>query len=359
MTAEYSLLESVIDYRFPKLSEVRYTQEGIEAIVEKGGVTYPITVTPSFGPEIVNPALDDAVALAYGQRLPAPNPNAPVSLLVGWHANGRCGANCKGCVFSNNRVGNAMSGESRNMSLARPVDPKTMAEIIGFGKKLIYERGLVQLGQTIRLNALLSGDPSYTPYVREIIAMVTQDPEISASRWSTIAAQTSKNPLLAFVDTAASYDESARSSDIVSAHKPRFQVSLHSTDMEARLQHVGHYNNGIFPPGLSPMSDIAAAFYHIKESTGYSSTVSFVLHADSVIDARELRSQIPPDVTYVCVRPIIPTDDDSTHPMPVETFKRLYSDLQDEGYIVVVMPPIGLEMDNIHAKQLHREAVQI
>jgi hypothetical protein len=353
MSPEIIIGESQVDYKInapARLSQVTDTVEGVEAIVEKEGVTYPVTITPSFGPEIVNPDIADAIALAYGQKLPAPNPNAPVSLLVGLQANGRCGADCKGCVFANHRVGSAMGSSA----LARPVDPQTMTEIIALGKTLIAERELVAAGQTIRVNALLSGDPSYTPYVEDLICMVSQDPEISASRWSTIAANTPRHPLRTFVNATYNYVQMSRENEVVAAHKPRFQVSLHSTDIKAREKHVGHYRGEVFPQGLATMSTIAAAFYHIKENTGFSSTVSFVLHAGSVIDPKVLRSEIPPDISYVCVRPIIATDDDSTHPMPLDVFTRLYSDLREEGYTVVVMPPIGLEMDNVYARQYHR-----
>lgn len=359
MTAEFAIDAGAIDTRdrnlfsTVRILEVKDTSEGVEAVVGKAGVTYPITITPSFGAEIVNPTVENAVTLAYGKKLPAPNPTAPVSLLVGLQANGRCGADCKGCVFSNHRVGNSMG----NAALARPVDTQTMSEIIAFGKSLIAQRDLISDGQTIRVNALLSGDPSYTPYLEDLIHMVAQDPDVSASRWSTIAANTPRHPLASFVNAARWFAETSRYNAVISKHKPRFQVSLHSTDMSARERHVGHYRNGVFPQGLADMNTIAAAFYHIKEDTEYNSTVSFVLHADSVIEPNKLRSSIPPDIAYVCVRPIIPTDDDSTRPMTPETFKKLYSDLRDRDYTVVVMPPIGLEMDNIHAKQYHRSLI--
>ncbi len=356
MTAETIIQESQVDYRIgvtAKLSRINYTQEGIEAVVEKAGVTYPITVTPSFGSEIVNPDVENAVELAYGKQLPSPNPNAPVSLLVGLQANGRCGADCKGCVFANHRVGDAMAGGDRIAALARPVDPETMADVIALGKELIYGRRLVENGQTIRLNALLSGDPSFTPYTGDLIRMVASDPDISASRWSTIAAMTNNRPLDAFVSAAQWYYNESHNNPVVAAHKPRFQVSLQSTNYQCRVSHVGHYRGGVFPD-LIPTYEIASTFYEIKQLTGYSSTASFVLHKNSWVNSRTLVNELPPDFTIISLRPIIPTDDDSTKPMRKDSFRRLYSGFREKGYTVVVMPPIGLEMDNIHAKQFHR-----
>lgn len=352
MTAEYRI-DLQATSQETRILEKQRTREGIEVVVVKGVETYPLTVTPSFGPEIVNPDLDSATSLAYGTKFPSPNPQAPYSLLVGLQANGRCGADCKGCVFANHRVGEAMAGSQT--ALARPVDLGTMSELIQQGKAIMREEGLITDKQTIRLNALLSGDPAFTPYVEELITMAITDPDISASRWSTIAADTTRNPLNAFVNAAAVHEQLSRRSSVVASHRLRFQVSLHSTDEGERTKHVSHYRNGRGVRLLST-GKIAEAFYCIRELTGYKPTLSFVLHGGSVIDPKRLQTEIPADLAMVCVRPIIPTDDDSTDPMPVDTFRTLYSDLRDRGYNVIVMPPIGLEMDNISAGQFHRSS---
>jgi hypothetical protein len=178
MTRESIRLEGLPVQESVQYQEPKFTQEGLETVILKGDATYPLTITQSFGPEIVNPDVNVATALAYGVIQPTRKSDAPYAMLVGLQANGRCGADCKGCVFANHRVGEAMNDSNRTKKLARPVDPQTMSEVIAIGKQLISLEG----DQTFRLNALLSGDPAYSPYVPALIDMVMRDPTFSASR---------------------------------------------------------------------------------------------------------------------------------------------------------------------------------
>lgn len=317
----------------------------LEALIEIGGQAYPIVWMPSYGSSIINPNPEEVVAYANG-RVPEVNSDSPMALLVPLQANGRCGADCKGCVFANRRVGNAL--ETSGRALAYPTDPEVMTQIIKAAKYIALESDLVSEGQSFRVNPLLSGDPSFNRHTHELIQVIARNPDIAASRWSTIAVSTEVDPLATFIDAALLVRER------VPAHKLRFQVSLQSTDPEVREKHVGHYRGGVFP-NLEPMDRIAGTFDAIKNITGYSSTLSFVIHQDSVIDPAVIEEHFSADSTWVSLRPMIPTNGENAGPIDSGKLLRLYLGLREKGFTVVMMPTInGMEQDNLKTGQLHR-----
>ena len=308
------------------MAEVVTTRVGssLEASVVVEGGTYLIAFGPSYGPSVVNPSLEAVKSMLRGE-VPTSNPDTPTVMLLPLQANGKCGANCRECTFARSRA--------VGRGLARPTTPEVFNELINVGREIGDREGVLARGQKFRVNALLSGDPSYNKHFGDLVVTTGLNPNITASRWSTIGVRTVSNPLSAF--TAAACDLRLRGS----SHKARFQVSLHSTDPRKRIEHVSYYNEGHLL-SLIPVAEISDAFSEIKSITGESSTLAFVLHGESEIDPRVLADNFSQDNTWISLRPVVITSEQSkTQPMLEIDVLNLYSTLREDGWNVVFMPP--------------------
>lgn len=317
---------------------------GLEATIKIGNDQYTIVWTHSHGRAVFNPNIDTAVAFFTGKEKP---PDVSPTLLLPLMANGRCAADCNGCVFSNQRTANQFREFAPP---ARPISTEVFDKLISSSILLGHNGKIIETLEGFRINALMSGDPAFNPKTYDVIRHVASHGRVFASRWSTIAARTRNNALGTFVHSAETVRHNAP------WHKLRFQVSLHSTDEGKRKAHVGHFRGGTFGD-LFNHEEIAMAFKQIKEVTGAASTLAFVVNADSEINPEVIDKSFNPDTTVVSLRPMIPTNGEQVIPMPDDQFANIYIDLRRRGYDVVVMPTVdGSEMDNQIAGILHRDS---
>jgi hypothetical protein len=310
-----------------------------EVLVVDGNRQLPFLWQNGYASTIINPDLDDVVRYAEGGP-PAVNPNSKV-LLLPIQENGRCAADCEGCVFANSR--NLHTHDNRASRIATPVNPHIMRLMMDNAQESAEANGILDPGERYRVNVLLAGDPSFNRYTSELILLVASNPRVSASRWSTIAMDTSSHPLNSFKEAArqASYW------GLLDSHKLRFQVSLHSTDEEARIKHVEYYSRANYSRLIS-MEDIAGSFSEIKTITGNASTLSFVVHNRSIIDPNVLANIFNTNNTWVSLRPIIPTNGSVDISMPTSEFQDLYLGIREKGFNVLIMPTLdGSEQKNL------------
>lgn len=329
--------ESIIELRnMPILEQLSTTGSGgIEATFRIGMEDrYPIVWTHSYGPTVFNPDLEIAIMLFNGQFVPL---KSEATLLLPLMRNGRCAADCWGCVYSNRRTKDVMV---ESVLPATPVDCPIFHDLVLVSTKLGEENGIIVPESKFRVNALLSGDPAFNPKALKIICDTAQDPRIVASRWSTIAARTKHNSLQTFIDAARFVQ--ARELH----HKLRFQVSFHSTNPERRKAHVGHFRGGTFGDLFTPQ-EIAQTFEEIYSINGAKSTLAFVVDSKSDIDPDIIAQNFSSVTTIVSLRPMIRTNGLEVIQMDDLSFARLYTKLRDQGFDVVIMPTVdGSEMDN-------------
>lgn len=313
------------------------TRGNLQATIEVGGVAYPLVCTSSFGPEVKNP--NNQLVRDYLKGvLPKPHPDSPTTLLLPLQANDRCAANCKGCVFARDIVGEGF--------LALPTTPKTLQVILDNARVLMRKYGLLSANGTFRVGALLSGDPSFNQHTTELIRVFGENPDITAVRLSTIAVKTKNNPLMAILEGARVIKSMESNLNL------RVQVSLHSTNSEKRRFHVSYH--GPLTVKLISMTEINAAFGEIKKVTGFRSTLAFVTDTDTDIDPEVLSAHFDQRYTDISLRPIISTTKYTATPMHPDRFINLYKSLTERGWEVRIIPSSekGIEQANTLTQDL-------
>lgn len=304
----------------------------LEILVRIQNGTYQMDWEHSYRNEVFNAPVDVFSNFVYGRRALTLGRH---KLLFGITLNGVCPADCLDCPF-----GRSVLVENK----ATPVTPAELNSALMHARHIALREGILKIDEGFSAGALLSGDPGYSRYTADLIAVVSQFPMCEACRWSTIAPKTGHNVLKAFEQGAK------KAKDMNPSHVPSFQVSLHSTDHSVRMRHTGVRD-------LLSMEDIAQASRQIKEITGRKMSLSFVLHEGSVIDTNVLKAYFSPEHNLISLRPVYSS---TTRPMNSEKLIDLYSSLRVDGWDVVYMPPsMGngltsppIELHNMRAVQL-------
>lgn len=338
-----------------EIVKITETDEGLGALVRVGSANFDLVWTNSLDRNVVDPETNRAMELLSGEVRPSLNPEIPYALLMPLQANGRCYANCIDCVFAKDPVDEAMKGLSGSNLLGTPVNGSVAKELLRLSKQMAQNAGILRGSEPIRMNFLLSGDPSFNPYMLDIMKMTAYGNPKGWSRTSTVAVETRNDPIDTFVEGAKLFAK------LSPDHTPRFQVSLHSTDPEKRLDYVtgGRRNLKL---KLITTERISEAFDKIYSITEQQSTLAFVLHPEIVLDPNVLRKQFSPMTTVISLRPKIDPVSGSVEILSdhMEIYAKLYVKLKDAGYTVLIIPSSvsGNEQDNKSLKNALETANQ-
>ncbi|TSC88417.1 MAG: hypothetical protein G01um101416_85 [Microgenomates group bacterium Gr01-1014_16] len=300
---------------------VRQTNGDMEMLFPLNGGTFQAEWEHSYGNDVFNPSPEHFSDFVHGRTRIKRGEH---KLLFGVTLNGVCPADCLDCPFGRTIMAKLYELETnRKLTLARPITPPELQSALKEAHKIGVEQDILTPEESFSAGALLAGDPSYSPHIAELIATVAQIPGCDSCRWSTIAADTLYNVLEAFRLGAVKANVANPN------HTANFQVSVHSTNHALRVQHTGVTR-------LLPLEEIARAAKNLHGITGRKMSLSFVLHAGSVIDPEELNRTFSPDDTIISLRPIYSS---TTHPIDPNRLIALYSRLRNDGRDVVYMPP--------------------
>lgn len=320
-------------------TEVSIKGRTIRGLLTSGVYTFQFAVEPSYArSDVYNPSRQTLERVFES----GPAITSEMNILVGATADGRCPADCFECPFANSvMAAAARAGDSRFAFLAKPVTVSEHLAAINFARELAIKNGLLMSDEKYKVAVLLSGDLGINPHTSLLIRETASLKNCRASKWSTIAAEfnSTTRVLEDFIVGA----ESAMS--INADHSPRLQVSLHSTTPESRHAHVV-YQAPHRKINLTPASEIAEAFKRVKKITGQKSSLSFVLHKDSVVDPSEIARLFSPDTTLISYRPVFSS---SKPQLPHDELLDLCERTKSLGFEFIYMPPRidPPELDNL------------
>ena len=292
----------------------------MEILIPLPGGTYQVEWVHSYGSEVFNPSLDRFRDYANGRPHELSGRH---KFLMGITLIGVCPAKCYECPFGRTvmaqQYANTPASELQ-FTKARPISPLELQSAFKYAKKVALEKGILQIDEPFSAGALLAGDPSYSHFTAELMEMVSNFPGCKGSRWSTIGAKKGPNVLAAMERGAKLANPN---------HRISIQVSLHSTRHTERVNHTGEET-------LFSMAEIKAASEKITEITTRRLALAFVLHDGSIIEPEVLKQEFSPKSNVISLRPIYST---STKPMDPERQVNLYSQLRNDGWDVIYMPP--------------------
>ena len=292
-----------------------------EILVPLHGGTYQVVWERSWGSGVFNPSPNQFSDFARGVNYVKGGEH---KLLFGVTLNGACPADCLDCPFGRTIMARLYTSlTDKQLTLARPISSSELQSALERAKEIAIKNGILSQNEVFAAGALLAGDPGYSPHISDLIATVSGFTGCEACRWSTVAPDTENNVLGAFIEGAT------RAKEANPTHTLSFQVSLHSTDHQERINHTGVSR-------LLSMQEISMTSQRIRKITGRKLSLSFVLHEGSVLDPQVLNDNFSPDNNLISLRPIYSR---VTNPMNPDRLIELYSKLRKDNWDVVYMPP--------------------